>query len=317
MPITHSTQNNEGRPIVLGGGPAGMTCALQLQRYGLEPLLLEKRELGGLLWNANLVENYPGFPNGVRGEKLIGLMKKQIERVGVEVAREEVTRVDWKEDHFEILTEYAVRNTQYLILATGTKSRPLPEIISLEARKQVFTEVWPLADVTEKQIVIIGAGDAAFDYAINLVKKRNIVTILNRGETVKCLPLLFERVGHESRICYFDKIEVQRITVLESNSVESQKSKVTRPSTFDLRLRIDSETETFEADYVLYAIGRAPNLDFLSEEIRRRQQELVEAGRLYFIGDVKNELFRQVAIAAGDGLRAAMEIYLQISKEQR
>ncbi len=274
-----------------------MTCALQLHRYGLEPLLLEKRELGGLLWNANLVENYPGFPNGVRGEKLIALMKKQIERIGVEVKREEVVRADWKEDHFEITTQDAVRNTQYLILATGTKSHPLPKIISPEAMKRVFTEVWPLADVIEKQIVIIGAGDAAFDYAINLVKKRNIVTILNRGETVKCLPLLFERAVRETQIKYFAKTNVAQITF-----VESRKSKVTRPSTLDFRLRIDSETETFEADYVLY------------EEIRRREKELIETGRLYFIGDVKNDLFRQVAIAAGDGLRAAMEIYSSVGR---
>ncbi|MBI5935584.1 MAG: NAD(P)/FAD-dependent oxidoreductase [Chloroflexi bacterium] len=316
MPITHSTQNNEDRPIIIGGGPAGMTCALQLHRYGLKPILLEKRELGGLLWNANLVENYPGFPNGVRGEKLIALMKKQIERIGVEVKREEVTRIDWKENHFEITTKYreaspwdAIRNTQYLILATGTKSRPLPDTISPEASKRVFTEVWPLAEVTDKQIVIVGAGDAAFDYAINLVKKRNFVTILNRGETVKCLPLLFERAAREPQIQYFAKTNVSQIAF-----VKSRKSKVTRPSTFDFRLRIDCETETFEADYVLYAIGRVPNVDYLSEEICRRENELVEAGHLYFIGDVKNDLFRQVAIAAGDGLRAAMEIFSRMTK---
>ena len=87
MPLTKSITKEIKGPIIIGGGPAGITCALQLHRYGLKPLLLEKRELGGLLWNANLVENYPGFPNGVRGEKLIGLMKKQIERIGVEVKK--------------------------------------------------------------------------------------------------------------------------------------------------------------------------------------------------------------------------------------
>lgn len=286
-----------------------MTCALQLHRYGLNPLLLEKRELGGLLWNANLVENYPGFPNGVRGEKLIALMKKQIERIGVEVKREEVAQADWKEDHFEITTQDAVRTTQYLIVATGTKSRPLPAEISSESGKRVLTEVWPLADVTDKQIVIIGAGDAAFDYAINLVKKRNFVTILNRGETVKCLPLLFERAAREPQIKYFAKTKVMQI-----KTVESQKSTVVRPSTSDLRLIVQCEAKNFEADYVLYAIGRVPNVEFLSEEVRRREKELVEAGHLYFIGDVKNDLFRQVAIAAGDGLRAAMEIYSSVGR---
>ena len=181
--------------IIIGGGPGGITAAIQLKRSRLEPLLLERRELGGLLWNANLVENYPGFPNGVTGEKLIRLMRKQIERIGVNVAHEEVVKVDWEGERFKITTKHATRTTDFLIIASGTKSKPLPDVISPEARDRVFTEVWPLLKEEGKRIVVIGAGDAAFDYALNLSKKRNIVTILNRGETVKCLGLLFERAS--------------------------------------------------------------------------------------------------------------------------
>jgi thioredoxin reductase len=276
-----------------------MTCALQLQRYGLQPLLLEKRELGGLLWNANLVENYPGFPNGVEGSKLIQLMQKQFERAGVEVKREEVVDVRLEGEEFVIETENVKRKMMYLVVASGTKSKPLPGFISPNARGRVFTEVWPLKDVTEKEIVVIGAGDAAFDYAINLSKKRNFVTILNRGETVKCLPLLFERAAQEPQISHRAGVAVRQITVDETAD----------------RLRVESEAEAFEADYVLFAIGRVPNLDFLSDGIRQCESEFVESGRLYFIGDVKNELYRQVAIAAGDGLRAAMQIFVRITNE--
>jgi thioredoxin reductase len=202
-------------------------------------------------------------------------------------------------EEFVIETKSAKRKKKYLVIASGTKSKPLPEIIAPNARKSVFTEVWPLKDVSEKQIVVIGAGDAAFDYAINLSKKRNFVTILNRGETVKCLPLLFERSAREPRIVYRAEVAVSQITADETAN----------------RLKVESEAGTFEADYVLFAIGRVPNLDFLSAEIRQREKELVESGRLYFIGDVKNELYRQVAIAAGDGLRAAMQIYARIKNE--
>jgi thioredoxin reductase (NADPH) len=287
------------KPIVIGGGPAGMTCALQLRRYGLEPLLLEKRELGGLLWNANLVENYPGFPNGIEGSKLIQLMQKQVERIGVDVEREEVSKVDFEKAEFIVTTKDIKYKTSILVIASGTKARDLPEGIPPEVRKRIFTEVWPLSDVTEKQIVIIGAGDAAFDYALNLAKKRNYVTILNRGENVKCLPLLFARAAREPRIAYRAGVAVSQINIDETAT----------------RLNVECGAETLEADYVLFAIGRVPNLDFLSEEIRRRERELVESGRLYFVGDVKNELFRQVAIAAGDGLRAAMQIYSRIANE--
>jgi thioredoxin reductase len=276
-----------------------MTCALQLKRYGLEPLLLEKRELGGLLWNANLVENYPGFPNGIEGSKLIRLMKKQVERNGVDVEREEVLKIELEQEEFIVTTQNAKHKTQILVIASGTKSKELPEGISPEARKRIFTEVWPLSDVTDKQIVIIGAGDAAFDYALNLAKKRNYVTILNRGENVKCLPLLFARAALEPRIVYRAGVAVSQINVDETAT----------------RLNVECGAQTLEANYVLFAIGRVPYLDFLSDEIHRRERELVESGRLYFVGDVKNELHRQMAIAAGDGLRAAMQIYSRIANE--
>ncbi|MEW5940875.1 MAG: NAD(P)/FAD-dependent oxidoreductase [Chloroflexota bacterium] len=297
-------KKNNNQIIIIGGGPAGITAAIQLKRCGLEPLLLERRELGGLLWNANLVENYPGFPNGVRGEKLIGLMKKQVERIGVEMKREEAVSVDLQAERFIVETNYAARAARYLVVASGTKSKPPPKIISPEARERVFTEVWPLAKMEEKQIIIVGAGDAAFDYALNLSKNRNFVTILNRGYSVKCLGLLFERAMKESHIRY-----LTNTAVTEIRSVEGHWSNVARPLTSDLRLEIVCASETFEADYVLFAIGREPNLDFLSDEARRRERELVESGRLYFVGDVKNGLYRQAVIAAGDGLRAAMQIY--------
>jgi thioredoxin reductase len=175
----------------------------------------------------------------------------------------------------------------------------LPNVISPEARHRVFTEVWPLLKEEKKKIVIIGAGDAAFDYALNLSKKRNFVTILNRRETVKCLGLLFERAAREPQISYRAGVAVRQITADETAN----------------SLKIQCEAEAIEADYVLFAVGRVPNLDFLSDEVRRREEELVASGRLYFAGDVKNELYRQVAIAAGDGLRAAMKIYSRIANE--
>ena len=284
--------------FIIGGGPAGIAAAIQLKRYRLEPVLFEKHQLGGLLWNANLVENYPGFPNGVEGSKLIHLMKKQIERIGVEMRGEEVLKVGWEEEALSIVTQHTAHSTNCLIVASGTKSRPLPNVISPEARDKIFTEVWPLLKEEGKRVVIIGAGDAAFDYALNLSKKRNNVTILNRGETVKCLELLSERAAREPRIAYRAGMRVRQIRLDKTAA----------------SLKVECEAETVDADYVLFAIGRVSNLGFLSDEILRRERELVESGRLYFIGDVKNELYRQAAIAAGDGLRAAMRIYSRISK---
>ncbi len=288
--------------VIIGAGPAGIAAAIQLKRYGLPPLLLEKGRVGGLLWNANRVENYPGFPNGVTGPKLVALMEKQMKRLGVEVTREQVVSVDLQGNALIVETETAKYQANVVVAATGTKSHPIPDVVSENARDRVFNEVWPLLEAHGKCVVIVGAGDAAFDYALNLSKKRNSVTILNRGEDVKCLGLLFERAAQEPRIEYRPRTAVRRVEA----DLAAGRLKV--------GCEAEGEVESLAADYVLFAIGREPNLDFLSEAVRRREQELAEAGRLYFVGDVRNGLFRQTAIAAGDGLRAAMQIWHNLEK---
>lgn len=291
-----------GAVVVIGAGPAGIAAAIQLKRYGLEPLLLEKERVGGLLWNANQVENYPGFPGGVTGPKLIALMEKQMNRIGVEVTREEVVSVDLQDDVLIVETKKSKYAASAVVVATGTKANPIPEVVAENARDRVFGEVWPLLEARGKRILIVGAGDAAFDYALNLSKKRNSVTILNRGEDVKCLGLLFERAAQEPLIEYRARTAVRRVEA----DLAAGRLKV--------ECDADGTVESLAADYVLFAIGREPNLGFLSESVRRRERELAEAGRLFFVGDVINGLFRQTAIAAGDGLRAAMQIWHNLEK---
>jgi thioredoxin reductase len=119
------------------------------------------------------------------------------------------------------------------------------------------------------------------------------------------LGLLFERAAQEANIRYRAGVAVRQITADET----ATSLKV------ECEAKGERDTIPLHADYALFAIGRVPNLDFLSEEVRRREKELVESGRLYFVGDVKNDVYRQVAIAAGDGLRAAMQIYSRIANE--
>jgi thioredoxin reductase (NADPH) len=284
--------------VIIGAGPGGTTAAIQLKRYGVPFILLEKERVGGLLWNANLVENYPGFPTGVSGPKLIGLIKKQIERLGVQVTLDSVTKLDFQNERFLVSTQYTNYFPRYVIVATGTKSKPFPLEFPAEAQNRIFNDVYHLSDVREKQIVIIGAGDAAFDYALNLTKNRNSVTILNHGREVKCLGLLWERATAEPNIVYHTEAPVSAVAFdkLANNRLE-------------VRLAVG---ESLFADYLLFAIGRLPQTDFFSEELFNKNMD-----GLYFVGDVKNGLYRQAAIAAGDGLRAAMEIYFKINSEAK
>ncbi len=282
--------------VIIGAGPAGLTAAIQLARYQIPFVMLEKESVGGLLRNANLVENYPGFPNGIPGGNLVRLFEQQLRRVGAEVTFEAVTALDFAADQFNVETRQGQHTARFAVIASGTRPRPLSVSIQPAARSRVFSEVHPLLEMSQKEIVIIGAGDAAFDYALNL-SRQNRVTILNHGEQVKCLPLLWERAVQTASITYHARMRVSRVDVDEGD-----------------RLKVCCAESAFACDYVIFAIGREPQCDFLSQPVRAQERSLVESGKLYFIGDVRNGLFRQTAIAAGDGLRAAMQIYQYIHR---
>jgi thioredoxin reductase len=288
---------------IIGAGPAGVTAAIQFRRYDISAMLFEKDRIGGLLKSANLIENYPGFPKGVSGSKLIELFKKQLEHTKVEVTHENVLSIDYTDTAFLLETEKNRILASRIIIASGTKPKPIPIDVQDRDRDRIFSEVSPLLNENSKHMVIVGAGDAAFDYALNLAKQ-NTVTILNHSKSISCLPLIQKRVLENHEISYLNGIAV---IGAETNLTTGR-----------LRVACEREgrTEEISADFLLFAIGREPNLGFLSDKIRVNDEQLIKSRILYYAGDVRNGLFRQTAIAAGDGLRAAMQVIFDIAEDQ-
>ena len=288
--------------LIIGAGPAGIAAGIQLQRCGLQPVLLERAEIGGLLKNANLVENYPGFPGGITGPALVQLIKQQANDIALSIHSAEVTKLNIKEDNlFLAETSKNVYYSRIVVVATGTQPRRFQDFdIPDELHDTIFYEVYPLLDAAGKEIVIVGAGDAAFDYALNL-SWRNKITILNRGLDLKCLPLLWERTKAEPQIEYRENTA---ITSIKRHPVSGMLLDCSTPG----------GPVTLRADYLIGATGREPQLDFLSEQVLELAPELEDQGLLYFIGDVKNGLYRQTAISVGDGVRTAMQIYTGLTK---
>ena len=271
--------------IIIGAGPAGIACAIQLKRYNIDSIVLEKDKIGGLLKNANLVENYIGFPNGLSGEKLVELIKRQSQSSKLKIKYEFVESVDSDKDTISVKTNNNLYQSKYLVIASGTKPIiPTVPIIHDNLKNKVFYDIYKLGQIKNKNIAIIGAGDCAFDYALNLCSN-NKVTILNRSNRIKALPILQDRVFKIKSINYFDNIIVKQI--------ESKNDKINLSSIPNI------VTTVF--DYILIAVGRESNLDFINKDIMINQN-------IFRIGDVKNEHFRQTSIAVGDGTFAAMKI---------
>jgi thioredoxin reductase (NADPH) len=278
--------------VIVGAGPAGISAAVYLKRIGIEPLVLEKDRIGGLLLNANLVENYPGFPEGITGENLVDLLKKQLKRWDVKVKQSEVDKIVPMSHGFNLITSDGEVEAKTVVLATGT--RPTEAGISGEngyKDKHLFYEVRDIPRDNGAEYVIVGSGDAAFDYALNLSKNAHKIDIVYRSSEPKCIGLLLERVKETPNITLHPNTEPD--ILIEDNGK------------MKLSCNTPEGNADFEADYILIACGREPN----SVEVEGLGH--VSESRfpgLHVVGDVKRGKYRQVSIAVGDGVHAAMAI---------
>jgi thioredoxin reductase len=252
-----------------------------------------------LLRNANLVENYPGFPGGIPGVELVRLFETQFRSLALEVTCAEVLAVHHQAGAvraFLVQTNQGSYRAPVIVLASGTKPRPMTSPVTPAGVKdKIFYEIHALTGMEGKEIAILGAGDAAFDYALNLARK-NQVSILNRGEELRCLPLLWDRARAQPAIRYYENTAV---TQIEAEGLERLRIACRKPG----------GSLTIYPHYLVPAFGRDPQLDYLTEEVKSIAPQLESEGRLYLIGDVANGIYRQTSIAVGNGVQAAMKIY--------
>lgn len=287
--------------VIVGGGPGGIATAIQLKRFDIEPLMFEKKRPGGLLWNAHRVENYPGFPGGIGGAALAKRLSRHLGSYGVDIVYEEVNKILYhKEDKkFSLITSGGSYRADIVAAATGTKPRTggLLELVPEDLEKFVMFEIYPLIRKKNRDIVIVGAGDIAFDYALHLAEKGgNKIVVIQRNEEIKALPLLNRRIRQTPGICFSGSTTLTKIAKGGAKKLAL---------TF---LKNNGQTVTMPADYLVIAVGRQPQRDCFTPGLREMERELLDAGRLVLVGDVKNGPFRQAGIAVGNGIEAAMKI---------
>lgn len=289
--------------VIIGGGPAGLSAAIQLKHTGYDPLVLEKNQLGGLLLNANLVHNYPGFKNGISGVDLADQFIQHANALNIRIHNNEIRQIDFEQFFTLITAEGQPITTKRLILCTGTKAKPLAQLKNIYKKTdRIYHEIHPIRTIKDRHITIIGGGDAAFDYALNLAK-HNQVTILNRTEIRRCHPNLWDAAQKNPKITYIKNTSLKQAALNPDGSLK-------------LTFEKDGKPFTLPTNYLIAAVGREKNLDLCPPAFLKKMEYLSQQGLLFTAGDVQNGIYRQTAIAVGDGIRTAMQI-LELDKDNK
>lgn len=280
--------------VVVGAGPAGCTAAVQLAREGFRPLLIEKgSEIGGLIRHAWRVENCPLFKSPVSGLKIASLLENQIKNWRINLMRAEVKNISMSGENYWLVggDDFEVE-AKTVILCAGTN----PKAPEISVPKEVKLCYYPCeVPIDAKKAAIVGGGDAAFDYALSLADRNVEPVILVRSDSPRAL----SRLQDEAKSC---SIRVW----LETEIIGIEK--VNRSIKIHLRTR--GRNKSILVDEVLVAIGRKSAIEHIKvkAELQRSDKTgLLCASGLWLAGDIWRGKIRQMSIAIGDGLAAAME----------
>jgi len=310
-PIDESNLKERENPlndvIIIGSGCAGLTAAIYAGRGNLKPLVIDGFEPGGQLSLTTMVENFPGFPDGILGPDLIENMRKQAARFGAEFKAGAITDVDLSKRPFKIATGDGVFETRALIIASGASAR----MIGLESeRKLVGYGVSTCATCDGyffrgKEIAVVGGGDTAMEEANFLSKFASRVNVLHRRPEFRASKIMLDRARSNEKIRLVTPVVVQEISDVAKGGVEN----------VTLRNTQTNEITTLPVEGVFIAIGHEPNTKSF-----RGKLDMDENGYLvthhgsqtnvpgvFAAGDVQDHHYRQAVTAAGSGCMAAID----------
>ncbi len=294
--------------IVIGSGPAGLTAALYTARANLKPLLVEGLEAGGQLMLTTMVENWPGFRDGIMGPDLMAEMRVQAERFGTDVMQGDVERVDLNRRPFSIaFADGKTITSDALIIATGASARWLE--IGVD-RKLSGHGVSTCATCDGyffrgKPIAVVGGGDSAMEEAIYLTRFASKVTVIHRRDSLRASKIMQDKAFANSKIEFIWDSEIADIMDVERGEVTG----------IVVRNLKTAKLTNVALDGVFIAIGHTPNTALFRDQI-----ELDEAGYIvthhgsktsmpgvFAAGDVQDHIYRQAVTAAGSGCMAAID----------
>ncbi|MGI6367759.1 MAG: thioredoxin-disulfide reductase [Anaerolineae bacterium] len=291
--------------IVIGAGPAGLTAGIYAGRALLQPLLLVGQTLGGQAALTDLTENYPGFPEGVSGMDITQKMAEQAQRFGAEIAYEEVTAVDLASYPFRIQTYGDAFLAKSIIVCTGASPRKLgvPGEAELTGHGVSYCATCDAFFYRDKDIVVVGGGDAAIDESLYLTRFVNSITIIHRRDQLRASPTLQARAMRNEKIRFVLDSVVDEIVGQESvQSVRVHNVKT-------------GEASEIATQGVFVYVGMVPNTSIFQGKLDLTPDGYIVTDRQYrtnvpgvfAAGDVQDPVYRQTIVAAGAGASAAIE----------
>ena len=293
--------------VIIGSGCAGLTAAIYTARANLQPLVIRGVEAGGQLTLTTLVENFPGFPEGVQGPELIELMQKQAREFGAEFREGNVTRVDLSRRPFKLELDQESIETRTLIVASGASAR----LLGLDSERKLLGHGVSTCATCDgyffrgKEVAVVGGGDTAAEDALFLTRYATQVNIVHRRDQLRASKIMQDRLNRNEKIKFIWNSTVKEILDAEKREVTGIKLQ-----------NVKTQEEVLKPlDGVFIGIGHEPNTSLFRGQLETdelgylvtREGSKTNVPGVFAAGDVKDRVYRQAITAAGSGCMAAID----------
>ena len=288
--------------VIIGGGPAGFGAALYTARAGLNTLVLEKMSVGGQMMLTDIIDNYPGFNDGIDGFTLSENMKKGAERFGAKTVYKDVVSVDFSKEIKEIQTKKETIFAKTVIVASGANPKKL-DLVSEEKFLNRGVHYCAHCDgrfYKDKTVAVIGGGNSAVSDALYLSKLCKKVYLIHRRDTLRATKV------------YHDPLKNAENVEFLWNSVVEEFVGETKLNAIKIKNINTNEIREIEIDGAFVSIGRSPNTEFLGDQLKLEngfiaadETTKTNIKGVFAAGDVRTKALRQVITAASDGATAA------------
>lgn len=300
--------NDVRNVVIIGSGCAGHTAALYTARANLKPLVLEGHEPGGQLSLTTLVENFPGFPDGIQGPELIANMRYQAERFGAEYKLAHVAAADLSKKPIELKVGNETILTRTLIIASGASARwlGLPNEQALIGRGVSSCATCDGFFFSGKEIAVIGGGDSAMEEALFLTRFATKVNLIHRRDEFRASKIMLDRARQHDKINFITNAVVEDVLDVSKNEVTALK----------LRDAHNGKNWDLPVSAMFLGIGHIPNAKIFTGQLDMDQDGYLKTTNyvftkvpgVYACGDVQDRRYRQAITAAGSGCMAALEV---------